>query len=173
VEYAHDAIKLIVDSLESRIGQAMHRLLEWVSPLPGGVNLSAVEALWTNEQRVQVGRSFSLDPTQTHSAVTLALGILGGDATWAWNADQIAWSANEVPVTQRGRMLRIDRLVQRRVGGAWWVLDYKSSIHPENSPEMCAQLLGYRTAIAQAYAGQTVHAAFLTPQGALIEITSP
>jgi ATP-dependent exoDNAse (exonuclease V) beta subunit len=64
-------------------------------------------------------------------------------------------------------------LVQTRRDGQWWVLDYKSKAAPQLDADLCAQLLGYRAAIAQATPGQLIRAAFLTPQGALIEINTP
>jgi ATP-dependent helicase/nuclease subunit A len=67
-------------------------------------------------------------------------------------------------------LLRMDRLVQQR-NGAWWVLDYKSNAQPQQDAALCAQLLGYRDAVARANPGQAVRAAFLTPQGQLIELT--
>ncbi|MFZ3218667.1 MAG: 3'-5' exonuclease, partial [Rhodoferax sp.] len=158
------------DSLESRIGQAMHRLLEWLpahgadhTPLP-----------WSAEQLDAVGREFALEPAQAGMAHGMAQAIVQGEGAWAWDAGQLAWAGNEVGLVHKGRMLRIDRLVQRRGGdggeGQWWVLDYKSTAQPQLQPELCAQLLDYRAAVAQAQPGQPVRAAFLTAQGTLIEL---
>jgi ATP-dependent helicase/nuclease subunit A len=107
----------------------------------------------------------------------MALAIVQGEGAWAWDAAQLDWQGNEVAVVQRGRMLRIDRLVRRRAAtpdeGQWWVLDYKSTRQPHLHPELCEQLLGYRSAVALAQPGQTVRAAFLTPDGTLIELSAP
>jgi ATP-dependent helicase/nuclease subunit A len=70
-------------------------------------------------------------------------------------------------------LLPIGRLVQTRPEGRWWVLDHKSKGAPHLDADLCAQLLGYRISIAQASPGQVIRAAFLTPQGALIEINTP
>ncbi|WP_394788380.1 UvrD-helicase domain-containing protein [Rhodoferax sp.] len=181
VEYAQAATKVIAiskvqvapkvlqDSLESRLGQAMHRLLEWVDPVPSGVH--AVP--WLDAQLARVAADFALDAGQVQTAAAWAQVILGGDAAWVWDAGQLAWFGNEVPLTQRGRSLRIDRLVQHAATGDWWVLDYKSTATPQDQPDLVAQLFSYRTAVAQAYPGHTVRAAFLTAQGALIEISDP
>jgi ATP-dependent helicase/nuclease subunit A len=84
----------------------------------------------------------------------------------------LQWHANEVPVNRATRLLRIDRLVQDRAG-VWWVLDYKSNAQPQLQADLCAQLSGYRATVQSAYPAQTVRCAFLTPQGALIEISTP
>jgi ATP-dependent helicase/nuclease subunit A len=70
--------------------------------------------------------------------------------------------------------------VQRRANGGngaddgqWWVLDYKSNAQPQLQPELRAQLLEYQAAVAKAYAGHTVRAAFLTAFGTLIELPTP
>ena len=154
------------ESLDSRIGQAMHRLLEWLPPQPVG----GAEVPWSAEQMAAVAREFTLDAAQVKSASQMALGIVHGEGAWAWDTDQLSWQCNELALTHRGRLLRLDRLVQHKGSGQWWVLDYKSNANPQQDPALCAQLLTYRSAVAQAYTGQTVRAAFLTPQGALIEL---
>ncbi len=155
-----------LDSLESRMGQAMHRLLEWLPVVAGG---HAAKTLWTTQQLARIGREFTLDADQVAAACEMARSIAAGDGAWAWNADAIAWQANEVPVHCAGRLLRIDRLVQDH-SGQWWVLDYKSSAQPQLQTDLCDQLRDYRAAIARIYPDQKVRCAFLTPQGALIEI---
>lgn len=171
VEYARAApekgAKEVSESLESRIGQAMHRLLEWVpvrdvAPVTG--------AVWTATQLAQVGRAFTLNTEQVEQARQMAQGILGGEGAWAWQRSALMWHANEVALTHAGQLLRLDRLVQRRDTGAWWVLDFKSSAQPQTQAALCAQLREYRAALALVYPGQAVHTAFLTPQGRLIEL---
>lgn len=173
VERAQTATKNIAktspeesDSLDSRIGQAMHRLLEWLPPQPVG----GAAVMWSAEQKAAVAREFVLDAAQVESASQMALGIVHGEGAWAWAADQLSWQCNELALTHRGRLLRLDRLVQHKGSGQWWVLDYKSNANPQHDPALCTQLLTYRSAVAQAYTGQTVRAAFLTPQGRLIEL---
>jgi ATP-dependent helicase/nuclease subunit A len=166
---------LVQESLESRIGQAMHRLLEWLPVLAGGytkANAHAQYGLWSREQCTHAATEFILDATQVESAWRMALAIAQGQGAWCWDKAALQWHANEVPVNRGGRLLRIDRLVQD-LAGQWWVLDYKSNAQPQLQPELCAQLTGYRATIQSAYPGQVVRCAFLTPQGALIEITNP
>jgi ATP-dependent helicase/nuclease subunit A len=156
------------ESLESRLGQALHRLLEWVQPAPGGY--ANRPYTWPPVALARVAKEFALDAAQAQAAAAKAQAVLQGEGAWIWNSAELAWHANEVPITQRGRLLRMDRLVQQRQG-AWWVLDYKSSAQPQQDAALCAQLLGYREAVALANPGQAVRAAFLTPQGQLIELT--
>jgi ATP-dependent helicase/nuclease subunit A len=177
VEYAQAAIKSIAeydstsesdeaqDSLDSRIGQAMHRLLE---RLPSRGTVTAAH-LWSAAQLDAVAREFSLEPAQVDVAQGMAQAILRGEGAWAWDASKLLWQGNEVGLVHQGRMLRIDRLVQHSEG-QWWVLDYKSTAQPHHQPELRAQLLAYRAAVAQAQPGQSVRAAFLTAQGTLIEL---
>ena len=86
-----------------------------------------------------------------------------------WDADVLAWHGSEVNLATGGRLLRLDRLVQRRDTGQWWVLDYKSTRTPLAQPLLCAQLDQYRGAVQRAYPGAVVRTAFLTPDGALQE----
>ena len=170
VEYAQAAIKNIAslemaDTTDSRLGQAMHRLLEWVSPAPGGVGT----APWTSAQLARAETEFALDGNQITAAAAMALGILQGEGAWAWDTTQLRWWGNEVPMIQRGRTIRLDRLVQQDASGEWWILDYKSATRPQDQPELLAQLASYCNAVRQATPGQVVRAAFLTPQGTLIE----
>jgi ATP-dependent helicase/nuclease subunit A len=175
-ESVQNASKLGADdepeSVESRLGQAMHRLLEW-APLRGKLHGPPGTGIWTEPQLAQIARAFELEPDQMWQAESMALGILGGDGAWAWQDDVLAWHANEVGITFAGRTFRLDRLVQRRDTHAWWVLDFKSSANPQSQPALREQLHGYRTALAQICRGKPVHAAFLTPQGRLIELQRP
>jgi len=186
VEYAQAAIENIAnpsqpetvgedgDALDSRIGQAMHRLLERYQP---AAQADPSVRLASDAQQDAIAREFALEPAQMAQADAMALAIVQGEGAWAWDSAQLDWQGNEVALVQRGRMLRIDRLVRRRAAtpdeGQWWVLDYKSSRQPHHQPALCEQLLGYRSAVALAQPGQTVRAAFLTPDGTLIELSAP
>ncbi len=186
VEYAQTAITMVATSdapdhsldeakaLDSRLGQALHRLLErYLPPLPAGL----ATTLASDAQLSRIAQEFALEASQMELAHGMALAIVQGEGAWAWDADQLGWQGNEVGLVHRGRPLRIDRLVLRRgdkdAEGQWWVLDYKSTGHPEGQPELREQLLTYRAAVARAQPGQTVRAAFLTAQGRLIELQIP
>ncbi|MDP3354251.1 MAG: UvrD-helicase domain-containing protein [Polaromonas sp.] len=147
------------DSLLARIGNAMHRLLEW-----GGVSDARLRA---------VQREFRLDAAQARDAADKAQHILAGEGAWAWDPAVIAWHGNELELVHKGQTLRLDRLVQRRGAGHeghWWVLDYKSGSAPQQQPDLLAKMQLYRTGVQSVYPGVMVKAAFLTPQGKVIEV---
>ncbi|MET0312534.1 MAG: UvrD-helicase domain-containing protein [Burkholderiaceae bacterium] len=148
------------DSEESRVGQAMHRLLER-APLDGGEFPEA-------EVRA-AARQFELDEAQGRRALDMARRIRAGAGGWAWDSRVIAWQGNEVEMLVDGKVLRLDRLV-RTAGGEWWLLDYKSASRPGEKPELQAQMQGYRAALQAIYPNETVRAAFLTGQGEVVEI---
>ena len=148
----------------SLTGQAMHRLLERLPPVH-----SAQTSPWSAADLEAVTAEFGLDAAQCEAAHAMALGILRGQGAWCFDPQALSWAGNEVGIQVGGRSLRIDRLVQQRDSAHWWVLDYKSSVAPEQDAELLAQLRSYRDAVARAYPQATVRAAFLTPQGACIE----
>ncbi len=146
----------VPESDATRFGKALHRLLEW-----GGATAANVRA---------VGREFGLTVVQAQEAADMAIRILKGEGAWAWDRTVVQWQGNEVELVHLGQTLRIDRLVQRRDTGAWWVLDYKASGAPQQDAALIAQLQTYREAVMAIYPGQTVKSAFLTGLGALVEI---
>ena len=149
---------LDADSLEARIGKAMHRLLEW-----GAISEQSTAA---------AAHEFGLNPALARRAASLARCILQGAGAWAWDSDVIDWAGNEVGIQCRGQYRQIDRLVRRRDGphaGQWWVLDYKTAAAPQAQIELRAQLRYYRDAVQAIYPDQVVRAAFLTAQGAVVE----
>ncbi|MDB5826624.1 MAG: putative helicase, UvrD/REP-type, partial [Variovorax sp.] len=149
-----------VDARAAAFGQAMHRLLEWAvpgEPLPKAHVRAAA-------------REFLLDATQARDAALYAQRIRAGAGAWAWDERMIDWHGNEVTLVHGGEPLRIDRLVRHRETGAWWVLDYKSTAHPERDESLIAQMQRYRVAVQNANPGATVRAAFLTGQGELVSL---
>lgn len=186
------------ESLESRIGQAMHRLLECYVPPQSATQ---ADARWSTTLCERVAQEFALDTTAMAQAQAMADTIVQGEGAWAWDVRQLAWHGNEVTLVHQGRLLRIDRLVQRRSAahappepgeqavqgshgnanaranagapgdqGQWWVLDYKSAPQPQLQTALRAQLQTYRAAVERAQPGHTVRAAFLTAAGTLIEL---
>ena len=144
------------DTPQARIGKAMHRLLEWGDA--------------SEQNAAAAGREFSLDPGQAAQAMQQALRILGGQGAWAWDNTLVSWQGNELELMYQGEAYRLDRLVRRKDSGHWWVLDFKSSSAPQLNPEHVAQMQTYRGAVQSIYPGETVHVAFLTAEGALIEL---
>jgi ATP-dependent helicase/nuclease subunit A len=142
----------------SRLGEAMHRLLEtWRGQDGlGGASLREVQRL------------FALDEPSAQQVAGMARRILEGEGAWAWDAGQVDWQANEVELHHAGELLRLDRLVRRRDTGEWWVLDYKSAAQPQRQPQLLEQMRRYCEAVAAAHEGARVRAAFLTAQGKLV-----
>lgn len=148
-----------LDAVAQRVGQAMHRLLEW--------------GVWGPLQQELVVAEFDLLAEQGAQAAHMAQRIQTGQGAWAWDAARLAWQGNEVELQYQGLRLRLDRLVQRcdpGHEGHWWVLDYKTSATPHTQPALREQLQTYQQALQAAYPGQTVKAAFLTGQGELVVI---
>ena len=149
----------------SRLGEAMHWLLEHAADTPQG---------WLPERVAQARRRFGADADQAARAEILARRILTGDAAWAWAGGEVLEAFNEIELTHQGQRLRIDRLVRRRAGAhgdeAWWVLDYKSAARPERDALLVEQLGRYREAVSLIHPGQTVVAAFLSADGRVVSV---
>ena len=169
VQQAQEAIESEVAKAEptdtSRVGEAMHWLLEHAADTPQG---------WLPERVAQACRRFGADADQAARAETLARRILTGDAAWAWAGGEVLEAFNEIELTHQGQRLRIDRLVRRRAGAhgveAWWVLDYKSAARPERDALLVEQLGRYREAVSLIHPGQTVVAAFLSADGRVVSV---
>ncbi|MBL0731116.1 exodeoxyribonuclease V subunit beta [Piscinibacter sp. HJYY11] len=151
------------DTPATRLGQAVHRVLEWASAqretpdlaelaeaaaaefgAPPGEVARMASAIWQNPQC----RRFLAGP-----------GLL--------------WAGNEVPMAEGGEVLRLDRLVKLDdgAGPTWWVLDYKLSLQPGEQAEYREQMLRYRRAVAALAAGEPVRCALVNGRGDVIEVT--
>jgi ATP-dependent helicase/nuclease subunit A len=147
----------------TRLGQAVHRVLEWAAvraaPAPD----------WPSLARA-AGVEFGAPPD---AVARFAATIFESPACARFFAGpQLRWAGNEVPVGDAGEVLRIDRLVRLdEVGGpVWWVLDYKLQHDPQALDAYRAQLRRYRDAVRRAQPGETVRCAFVTGTGAVVEI---
>jgi ATP-dependent helicase/nuclease subunit A len=149
------------DSEESRFGQAMHFLLEHRRAGSEGFDAVHLRA---------AARRFQLDAAAVRDAAAMATRILQGEGAWAWDAAQLDFHANEVPLAHEGQALRLDRLVRRADSGQWWILDYKSNARPQRQAELVRQMRTYVEAVRAAHPGAIVRAAFLTGQGRLQEV---
>jgi ATP-dependent helicase/nuclease subunit A len=154
VNSAEEEVQTSLESLESRLGQAMHRLLQ-------RVDLTAVDA---------VALEFKLSHQEAEQAAQMAQRIMAGEGAWAWDEAIVSWQGNEIELVAKGKLLRLDRLVRRADTGDWWVLDYKSESQPQSRPELVAQMRTYVAAVQACYAGESVKVAFLTAMGKMIEI---
>jgi ATP-dependent helicase/nuclease subunit A len=147
------------DSAASRIGQAMHRLLELYAP---GYDMQPVAR--------GIGAQFQLDAAQSAQALQLAQRITQGEAAWVWDAAVVDWQANELELVHQGALLRLDRVVRHRATQTWWVLDYKSSAAPERQLALREQLGQYAQALRASTPGATVRAAFISGEGRVVEV---
>ena len=171
------AVPIEQASLESRIGQAMHWLLEtWQAQTVQAAESemgSAADTGFEPQRLQQAARRFELNAEHVAQAATRARCILQGAGAWAWDSALLDWHSNEVELTYNNRSLRMDRLVRRIAPPAlagWWVLDYKSAATPESQPALVAQLRKYRSALQAAYPGEPIYAAFLTGDGGQIMV---
>jgi ATP-dependent helicase/nuclease subunit A len=169
------------DSAASRIGQAMHRLLQWCE----WVDESHKQVHGSHAARAQVQQAFELTAAEAAQAQQMALQIVQGEAAWAWQRSAVDWQANELVLSIQGQSLRLDRLVRRRDTGEWWVLDFKSAHAPQHSAPLQAQMQRYVAAVEQALASTAsvtnkavthdtpnakVRAALLSAQGNAFEV---
>jgi ATP-dependent helicase/nuclease subunit A len=165
----HDASRseLAADTEQTRLGKAVHRLLEWASgAAPDGA------AADLGELARAAAFEFASTPAQVER---LARTILQSPAARRFfGGPTLRWGGNEVPVGDAGDVLRIDRLVllddPAGTDPTWWVLDYKLQHAPQQLEAYRAQLLRYRDAVRRAQPGAPVRCAFLSGAGEVIEI---
>lgn len=158
------------DTEQTRLGKAVHRVLEWAS----GAALDSIPADLGELARA-AALEFASVPAQTER---LARTILDSPAARRFfGGPGLRWSGNEVPVGDAGDVLRIDRLVlldeaaaEASQGPTWWVLDYKLQHAPQALEAYRTQLLRYREAVRRAQPGARVRCAFLSGAGDVIEI---
>jgi ATP-dependent helicase/nuclease subunit A len=147
------------DSAASRLGSAVHRVLEWHTGSGGDLAPLAVAAAET----------FGVPADEVARVAGRILA--SADCARFFDARSLSWAGNEVPISLAGAVLRIDRLVllDEADGPTWWVLDYKLQHRPQELAEYHAQLAGYRGAVQAAQPGARVRSAFIAGDGSLIE----
>ncbi|MCW7542124.1 PD-(D/E)XK nuclease family protein, partial [Aquabacterium sp. A7-Y] len=152
----------------ARVGEAVHRALEWLTAGAGG--LAAAEAV------AAAAGSFGLDAGQRELARRMVDAVLASPSFRPFlDGDSLRWAGNEVALSWQGQVLRIDRLVQldRGQGAEWWVLDYKLEHAPEQLAAYREQLARYCEAVRPLAGGAPVRAAFVTGQGEVVELDPP
>ncbi len=151
------------DTEATRLGSAVHRVLEWSAwPNQPTLGLQALALAAATEFGAAAG-----------AVARSAEAILGSAASARFfGGAGLRWAGNEVPVADAGELLRIDRLVQLERAGesTWWVLDYKLAHAPQQLEIYRAQLHRYRAAVQRAQPGEAVRCAFITGAGEVIEI---
>ena len=151
------------DTDTTRLGKAVHRVLEWATVAPDP------DPIWGDLTRAAAAEF----DAPVAAVARLARTILHSpDCARFFSGPQLRWSGNEVPVGEAGEVLRIDRLVQLvdDAGPVWWVLDYKLQHAPQQLEAYRAQLRRYREAVRRMQPGERVRCAFLTGAGAVVEI---
>ena len=150
-----------VPDASARLGRAIHRALEWA----GGATAASVEDCAT-----AAAREFAVDVAPVRKVVGTVLDH--PETARFFRGTGLRWSGNEVPISEGGEVLRIDRLVllQTDAGSEWWVLDYKLRHAPEELEPYRRQLSRYRAAVQAAQPGETVRAAFITSAGRVVEV---
>ncbi|HET6599153.1 MAG TPA: hypothetical protein VFG60_04245, partial [Burkholderiaceae bacterium] len=154
----------------SRLGEAVHRVLEWGTA--GRINAPGVD--------------FDVDVDALARAAALEFGapfdevervartiLHSPQCQRFFGGPTLHWCGNEVPVSDRGEVLRIDRLVRLQdEDGAptWWVLDYKLQHAPHQLAVYREQLLRYRDVVRRLQPGETVRCAFVTGAGTVVEL---
>jgi ATP-dependent helicase/nuclease subunit A len=143
-------------NVASKMGSALHRLLQWQSTDAAALTAVALE--------------FALTKEQTQTVQNSANYMLNGEAAWIWDERQIDWQANEYELFQDGKLLRLDRLVRHRETQTWWVIDFKSALEPEKSAQLRSQLFAYKEAVSAAFdiSLSAVQTAFVSGDGRLI-----
>jgi ATP-dependent helicase/nuclease subunit A len=153
------------DSDTSRLGQAVHRVLEWA------VRRDAPSPIVLDTLCAAAAPEFGADASAVQR-VTSAI-LRSPTCQRFFDTHQLIWAVNEACVVDGGELLRIDRLVHLRAtegdAEAWWVLDYKLSHAPEQLEAYRQQLARYRRAVSRLQPGEIVRGAFITGSGAVIE----
>jgi ATP-dependent helicase/nuclease subunit A len=150
------------DTPATRLGSAVHRVLEWASARDRPDLASLAEA---------AAAEFSAPPGEV---ARIAATIWGSpDCRRFFDSARLRWAGNEVPVSESGEVLRIDRLVQldEDTGPTWWVLDYKLALAPGEQALYREQMLRYRRAMEALAPGERVRCALVNGQGSVIEVT--
>ena len=157
------AIELPRDAASARVGQALHRWLEWAAPR---IEHLARGAEWAAAAAASQG----LGAAAAADILAAGRAVLTGPACRRFfDPSGLRWAGNEVALAWQGRVLRIDRLVQLDEGGQiqWWVLDYKMHAAPTAVEAYRAQLVQYVQAVQALLPGEVVRGAFITAGGAL------
>jgi ATP-dependent helicase/nuclease subunit A len=158
------AVSRSPDTEATRLGKAVHRVLEWATASPRMADADLNE----------FAQAAAIEFDAVAAAVAqLAEGILRSPACVPFFVGpRLRWAGNEVTVGDAGEALRIDRLVylDSDDGPVWWVLDYKLQHAPQQLDAYRDQLRRYRDAVRRTQPDAVVRCAFITGAGAVIEI---
>jgi ATP-dependent helicase/nuclease subunit A len=146
------------DPAAARLGQAVHRALEWLGQ-PG----AAVERF-----EVPAAAAAAAFAVEAAAVTRVVRQVLASPACARFfGGGGLQWAGNEVPLADEAGVLRIDRLVL--LDGIWWVLDYKLGSTPAALPAHREQMARYLRAVRAALPGARVQGGFISGQGAFVE----
>ena len=151
-----------VSTPATRLGQAVHRTLEWATAAAAAEGMDTLAAGAAAEFGAPAGE-----------VARIAAAILANPAAAQFfSGPQIAWAGNEVALMLDGEAQRLDRLVRLHGGDAdgWWILDYKLSHRPQEIAAYREQMRRYRAAVARAQPGEPVRSALIGGNGEVVEI---
>jgi ATP-dependent helicase/nuclease subunit A len=154
-------------SFAARLGRAVHRVLQWAgaaADVPDYASLAGAAAA-----------EFDLPPSAASAAAGYARTIRDSPLLQRFfDARQFTWSADEFDIVHDGTLLRLDRLVRFGVArdAQWWVLDYKLALGAADNLLLRQQLERYRAAVRLLAGGAAVHAAIVTGDGVLHELSA-
>jgi len=159
------------DARAARLGQAVHRVLEWAA----GAAVSEASDAGRDLQSLAAAAAlaFGLPPEQAATVQRVAQAVLHSPSCARFfDGPALRWAGNEVPVSWAGQALRIDRLVLLLESGqpTWWVLDYKLNADPATVLAHREQLQAYMAAVQALQPGDRVRGAFITGQGGLVTL---
>lgn len=151
---------------EAKVGEALHRALEWASA-PG--QTQPLDVLLAAS-----AQAFGLDAKAREQHARAARAILdSAECRPFFDPAELLWAGNEVAVGQGAERdnkdQRIDRLVQKR-DGTWWVLDYKLGVTPEREAAYLEQMRGYVAAVRALQPGEVVKAALISGTGRFVPV---
>ncbi|WP_290866789.1 exodeoxyribonuclease V subunit beta [Aquabacterium sp.] len=152
-----------------RLGQTVHRSLEWLTtlPLPQRNDTRIAQAV----QRAAA--ALGLPASLWAEAERKVRQVLHSPKLRTWlDPDALAWAGNEVALDHEGQVLRLDRLVALDTpeGRHWWVLDYKLSHSPQQSQAYQAQMARYVAAVQALQPGDKVSAALVSGDGEFLPL---
>ncbi len=157
------------DAAAARLGQAVHRVLEWAGR-PG----AALAPAELPAASAAAAAAFGVVGTEAARVQTIAAAVLNSTACARFfGGTALRWAGNEVPMSDGGEPLRIDRLVALAEPGGqltWWVLDYKLQTGVVSLPLYRDQVRRYVAAVQALQPGDTVRGALITGRGEVLEV---
>jgi ATP-dependent helicase/nuclease subunit A len=157
------------DAAAARLGQAVHRVLEWAGR-PG----SALAAAELPAASAAAAAAFGLAGAEAARVQTIAAAVLASPACARFfSGPALRWAGNEVPMSDGGEPLRIDRLVALAEPDGrltWWVLDYKLQTGAVSLPLYQEQVRRYIAAVQVLQPGDVVRGVLVTGRGEVLEV---